>query len=401
MRKIGYRGALAAGLLLIGAPAHATNGMRMIGFGPVQDSMGGASVGVPLDAATVVTNPAGMTGLGARADAAFTWFSPTVKYEATDALGATSGRQIESRRLPDVIPTLAGIFPVCERLTLGLAAVGTSGMGVEYRPDLFGSRTETSYMNLRVAPAASFKIIEGLSVGVSANLQYALMGWNVMGAMGNPERKDGTSFGYGATVGVLYRPMKLVTVGAAWETKSTFADFEFDLGPVGKEKLKFDQPQVATFGVSVAPIDALVVAADVEWINWSATNGKNQPKFTQATPASAPWNMNWSDQWVVKVGAQWAATQALKVRAGYDYGKMPLDAKRSFENIAFPAVAEHHVTVGVGVDAGPVTINAAAVYSPEAKIAYVNPAPSMTDPIMSYTSRMSQVAVDLGVAYRF
>ncbi|GAB6270129.1 MAG: hypothetical protein STSR0002_28720 [Smithella sp.] len=50
-------------VIFIATSAHATNGMRMIGFGPVQDSMGGVSVGVPLDAASVLTNPAGMSFL--------------------------------------------------------------------------------------------------------------------------------------------------------------------------------------------------------------------------------------------------------------------------------------------------------------------------------------------------
>jgi long-chain fatty acid transport protein len=46
--------------LLAASPALATNGMRMIGFSPTQNAMGGASVGAPLDAATVATNPAGL-----------------------------------------------------------------------------------------------------------------------------------------------------------------------------------------------------------------------------------------------------------------------------------------------------------------------------------------------------
>lgn len=55
-------------VMLIAANAHATNGMRMIGFGPVQDSMGGVSVGLPLDAASILTNPAGMSVLPGRID---------------------------------------------------------------------------------------------------------------------------------------------------------------------------------------------------------------------------------------------------------------------------------------------------------------------------------------------
>ena len=59
MKKI--LGTLAGAAILAATPAHATNGMRMIGFGPVQNSMGGASVAAPLDATTVVTNPAGLS----------------------------------------------------------------------------------------------------------------------------------------------------------------------------------------------------------------------------------------------------------------------------------------------------------------------------------------------------
>jgi long-chain fatty acid transport protein len=48
---------IATAALAAAAPAAATNGMRMIGFGPVQNSMGGVSAAAPLDAATIVTNP--------------------------------------------------------------------------------------------------------------------------------------------------------------------------------------------------------------------------------------------------------------------------------------------------------------------------------------------------------
>ena len=58
------RFAVTAALVASAFPAHATNGMRMIGFGPVQNSMGGVGVGATLDAASVLSNPAGMSELG-------------------------------------------------------------------------------------------------------------------------------------------------------------------------------------------------------------------------------------------------------------------------------------------------------------------------------------------------
>ncbi len=62
--------------------ARATNGMRMIGFGPVQNSMGGVGVGATLDASAVASNPAGLTELGSRFDLAVGWFKPTVSHSA-------------------------------------------------------------------------------------------------------------------------------------------------------------------------------------------------------------------------------------------------------------------------------------------------------------------------------
>ena len=47
-------------VILYSSVSYATNAIKLIGLGPVQRGMGGASVGLPLDSATTVTNPAGM-----------------------------------------------------------------------------------------------------------------------------------------------------------------------------------------------------------------------------------------------------------------------------------------------------------------------------------------------------
>jgi long-chain fatty acid transport protein len=391
MRKIA--GLFAAGLLAAASPAFATNGMRMIGFGPVQNSMGGAGVAAPLDAATIMSNPAGLSSLQRRADLAGTFFNPSVKYDSNFG----SGDSISSDRGASYIPTLGVVAPAMENLNVGIAAFGVSGMGVDYKRDLFGSTTMTSYMNMRVAPAVSYQVAKGVSLGVAANLMYAQMKYAVGDGMGILPRDAQGSFGYGATVGVQYTPVDVVTLGLAYESKSFFQEFEWNLA-TGKDKLDFDQPQVATVGAAVRPIPGLLVAADVEWINWSDTNGKDQPKFKTAAADSIPWNLNWDDQLVLKIGGEYAATPALKVRAGYNYGKMPLDKTRAFENVAFPAIAEHHITAGAGYSFGNLAVNVAAVYVPEAKLSGTGDVMGMP---MSYTTKMSQLAFDLGASYRF
>jgi hypothetical protein len=67
---------VAATGIALASPASATNGMRMIGFGAPQVSMGGTSAALALDAASVITNPAAMTELGRRVNFGASWFNP-------------------------------------------------------------------------------------------------------------------------------------------------------------------------------------------------------------------------------------------------------------------------------------------------------------------------------------
>jgi long-chain fatty acid transport protein len=99
--------------------AEATNGTRLTGFGPVQDAMGGVGVGATLDAATIISNPAGLADLGARVDGAVSWLQPSVSYRATEsqlppgftgAVVARPSTTIDSNRGGSPLPFLAGVI---------------------------------------------------------------------------------------------------------------------------------------------------------------------------------------------------------------------------------------------------------------------------------------------------
>jgi long-chain fatty acid transport protein len=403
-----------AAAVLAAPPAFATNGMRMIGFSPTQNAMGGASVGAPLDAATVATNPAGLLATGLRLDVGLTYFQPNVKYSAT---GGASGNEIESDRGASYIPSLAISYPLGDSIAFGLGLFGVAGMGVDYPADLYGSTTMTSYLQARLAPGVAVKVVPGLTAGVTLNAMYATMEYAVAGTPppngpGMQPREKASALGIGATIGLQWSPLPIVTVGAAYETKSFFQDFEFDIPahqlgtptgivdvPGGKEKLAFDQPSVITVGASVKPLPGYVIAADVEYVRWSETNGKDLPEFATDPnlTGAMPFNMNWDDQVVLKVGAEFPVFPLVALRLGYAYGKMPLDEGRAFEDIAFPAIAESHITGGIRVKAGPVAVSASAVYSPEVKLSGANAAQN----ISAFETKMSQIAFDLGASMSF
>jgi long-chain fatty acid transport protein len=399
MNRFSLKLGIAAAALALAAPAAATNGMRMIGFGPVQNSMGGVSAATSLDATTAVTNPAGLCTASTRLDIAGTAFFPTVEAKTDFSMMGGPAASGESTANSFFIPTVGYLRPVNDKLTVGVTALGIAGLGVDY-PDeiMLNAETMTSYSNMRLAPAVSYKVTDRLAVGVAANLMYAMMEYDVGGGFGmgmQPHDRAG-AFGFGASLGVTFRPMDILTLGAAYETRSYFQDFEFELEG-GTNKLEFDQPMVATVGAAVRPMAGLLVAADVQWINWSDTMGENLPEWTETEVGDAPWNMNWDNQLVFKIGAQYEVSKAFTVRAGYNYGKSPIDETLSLAGVAFPAISEHHFTAGAGYDVGAVTVNAAVLYSPEATAKYAGDASGN----FPYETSMAQLGFDLGVAYRF
>jgi long-chain fatty acid transport protein len=334
---------------------------------------------------------------------------------------ARPGQALDSRRGGSPIPAVAAALPLGSGFTMGLGLFGVAGMGVDHPANLYGGSTYSSYLQARLTPGVAYRLDDRWSFGLTVNAMLAQMKWAVAAGFGQVPHDTASSLGIGATLGLKYQATKAVALGAAYETRSSFQRFGFDVPahagvdpatfqpvsyPGGRDSLRFDQPSSATLGVAVAPVEALLLAMDVQWIRWSETNGPNQPALhgDPALTGAMPWNLAWSDQWVVKLGAQATVAAGLQLRAGYNYGKMPLDAGRAFENIAFPAVAEHHFTLGVGTTlARGVTANLGAMYSPGAELSGANAAlpPQGGQAVASYRTRMSQYSIDAGLAYQF
>jgi long-chain fatty acid transport protein len=276
---------------------------------------------------------------------------------------------------------------------------------------------------MRFTPSIAYKLNDMLSFGVTLNGMWATTEWNAASSFGQAPHMNSSAFGIGATIGAKVTPLRILTIGLAYETKSFFQDLSYNTPsrgnplnpsgsplPGGVDSLTFDQPQMVTGGVALRPIEMLLVAADVEWIDWPQTNGANMPVFSQNSSQAMPWNLDWSSQVVFKVGVQIDALSWLKVRAGYNYGKQPLDASRAFENIAFPAIAESHITAGLGFNLSEkFAINLGGMYAPKVTVTGSNPNPPMGTPgysgpygqgIASYSTSMSQFSLDGGIAYK-
>ena len=426
MRKI--LGSIAVAAAVAASPAWATNGIRMIGFGPVQSSMGGVSVGASLDAATVLTNPAGMAELGGRFDFGATYFGATVNYTATDGvvcgtvappggcLIVNDGVEYTSDRGPSPVPAFGLVIPINEDWKFGLGAYGVAGLGTDWASNVALNTTYSHYSQLRFAPGLSYRIGEIFAVGATANLMYANLGYSIgVGPFAQTAHNDASAFGIGATVSATVKPIKGLTIGVAYESPGMFPTFKYNTPavdangdgtpdfPASVEELEFNTPQTLTGGVGFA-FASLLVAADVQWINWAGPLGDEKPEYDVSNASTLPFDLEWEDQIVYKFGVQWTAVpDVFSVRVGYNYGAMPLNDTKALQNIAFPAVAEQHITAGVSWFASPkVGLHLGGMYSPEAKISGTQDLTAIGYPLpVSYEAKMSQYSLDAGLTYKF
>jgi len=357
--------------------------------------MGGAGSALPLDSFVITLNPAAMSELPAMIDLGVTHFDPSSDYETTDAFVGDSDKS--SGYPSSTIPSLGVVYPLSDRLSLGLAAFGSAGMGVDYGAGLYGSKVYTSFEMMKVVPALSYKISDGFSVGVALNLDRAVMGYE---AGGGQEHDHDVSFGYGFQIGAYLRPSQQWSLSLAYISQEWFEDFEFETA-LGEDKLDLGLPQQVVFGLGYRPTDRLRLALDLKWINWAQTMGENKPRMPkhEATPDYQLFNMNWDDQVVFAIGAEYdLVPERWKIRVGYNYGKAPLNEEQAFENVAFPALVEHHFTAGVGWSPmEKLWLNLGGMYAPEVTMSGSNTGQAITD----YETTLSEYAIDFGISYRF
>ncbi|HKJ76614.1 MAG TPA: outer membrane protein transport protein [Gammaproteobacteria bacterium] len=373
------------------ATALATNGYQLIGVGAYQKGMGGAVTSNPGSAMTAITNPAGMAAVGPRADFSMEAFMPDRSWDFSDYNG-TGGKE-DSEVSMYGVPALGWTAPTSDGsdMYFGGGMYGTSGMGVDYAKTTFANGTPFGDVDLdgysqiqfwQMAPTLAWSVNEKLKVGAALNIDYQSVGFQQrMDASGVGGRfmnfnlnRQASAFGYGLTFGMLYDVNDMVTVGASYKSKQNFQDLEYQLraGDIqnfpdgngglvdsqdGTYKMDLDYPQQLAAGITVRPNDRLNVSFDVKWIEWSDTmneltidgdfnTGNPMGPSPGATTENAVLEPGWDDQVVYAIGMNYAATDALTLRAGYNYSESPIESEDVFSNLVLPAVTESHLTLG-------------------------------------------------------
>ncbi|HKY91883.1 MAG TPA: outer membrane protein transport protein [Nevskiaceae bacterium] len=348
---------LAAACGALGAPAHAGNGLNLIGFGAESIGMGGADIALGREVSGININPAGLSQIPSRRlDAyALPFFGYNMRHE--DALNERSrmdnpwglilGGGYAWRARPDLV---AGV---------GVFAQGGNGIQYEKLQTVFGTRDEAT------AIFGATKLVGGLAwqpdprwaLGANLGLTYSMGRQKLFpetSAPGDPDTSTppffglrfdgGAGFSLNGRVGILHKPSPNFTWGFTYAspTKLKLEDGTLTVNyeAIGLPATKyrdakitgFELPQEVGAGFAWRFQPLWLFAMDVMFLDWSGSIKSTRVIASDPTIDGAPADVDLSvpldyrDQVVLALGLAIDVTPRTTVRFGANISRNPAPA---------------------------------------------------------------------------
>lgn len=375
----------AAAAALFVRPAAAQVGHVLDAVGPINQSMGGAGVGLPLDAMGALHwNPASIAGLkqsefgfGALVFAPQTELSSTVRansfgpgFPPADWSGSTAS-DTDISPIPSI--GLVSRDPD-SRWSFGLGGFAIAGFGVDFpgsggnpivspqRPDGgagFGP-IYSEFQMMQFSPTAAVRLApggfeNGWAVGVAPTVNWASLAVSPFAAAPpdatgrylNGSAADAV-WGLGFKVGAYFeRPDTPWSFGVSYKSPQWFQDFSINtadsLGNPRTLSMDLDYPAIFNVGLGYRGWRRARLAWDVRYIDYEGADGFQAAGFT---PDGAVTGFGWQSVWATAVGVEFDVTSRLKWRVGYAFNEVPIDSQTIFFNTPAPALIKHHLSTG-------------------------------------------------------
>lgn len=333
-------------LILSSQTAFATNGDQMTALSAPTAAMGGATVAAPRDALTVLYNPAGLAHLVGPigpADKSFEEVRVDFGFGLLNPVRSVNGRDSDSNLY--LIPSGGIAFNVNNRLFVGMGMAGVSGQGVnvdDIAPLPGNQQMVTTKQVFRLSPAFAYRVTDQFTIGGSLNFGYQSL------ALSNPNFSlpQNQEFGFGASLGAIYKINDRLQLGAAYTSKIDIHEMEFNTSS-GKVSFDMDVPASYALGVAFKPMDGLLVEFDVKQILFSDTMDRIAVNRPAGSPYPTSLNFGWSDQTVYALGVRKKVNQKTVLLLGLNYGKSPIESNDVANNLGSTAVVETHASIGI------------------------------------------------------
>lgn len=219
------------------------------------------------------------------------------------------------------------VYQVNDRLFVGLAMNSPFGLSTD-AGRWAGSplASKSSLVSFNANPNVAYKLSDVVSVSGGVQVEYAKLDLEaenpVSGLKAGNIEGDDVAFGF--TAGVLFTPSEATQAGLGFRSAiaHSFKGDGFLPGYEGGMKTDLDMPEIVTLGIRHRVNDQWTALAGVEWSNWSRVD-KITVEGTGGVPLTTTL-ADWNDGWFFSLGAEYAWSDDLTLRAGVAYEISPV-----------------------------------------------------------------------------
>ena len=273
------------------------------------------------------------------------------------------------------VPAVYTTAQLSPEWAVGLAVTAPFGLVTKYDTDFIGRyhALPSSLRTINVAPTVSYRPLPWISIGASLQIQHATarisnaVDFGAAGALAGlgpfgfaPGRFDGRAtvrgddIAVGWTVGAVWEPADGTRVGLSFRS-ALFHELEGDAyfqgapGPLANAaafrntnaRAKLTTPEILSLGVAQRVGERWTLLGDLSWTNWSRFRELRDFESGRAPVAS---EQRWRDTWALALGAEYQATEALRLRAGVAYDQSP--ARDTTRTPRIPDTDRYWLSVG-------------------------------------------------------
>lgn len=254
------------------------------------------------------------------------------------------------------VPNFYAAWNLSDRVKLGLGVNAPFGLATEYDDNWVGryQAVTSELTTININPTVAAKVTDELSLGLGINIQYAnakLSNAIDFGAIGRgfglptrPQSADGfievegDDWSVGYNLGLLYEASPETRIGSPYRSGIDYtlkgdADFTVPaaagiLTRSGRfidtdARAELKTPDSLSLGFYQQVTPELALLADVTWTNWSKFE-ELRIQFDNPVQPDSVQPENWKDTIRVGLGVNYAASDALTLRAGVAYDQSPV-----------------------------------------------------------------------------
>ena len=307
----GWLAMMLSGVLALSASA---NGFRLASQDAFATARGEAFVATADNPSAIYYNPAGITQLqgnnlrgglyGIYLDTSYTPPGGGSTFHSSDHFGAAP--QFFYAYTPRDLP-----------LSFGLGLYAPYGLSASW-PDDTGFRAVAmngSLTYIRFNPVVALKLPYNISIAAGLTVDYADMVLE-QGMLGDPLppnyfRFNGDGWGVGYNVGLLWQPIKQISVGVTFRSQTTITlagqskvEMLNQLPPTSEPaQADFTFPLTVVCGLSYRPTPKWNLEFDADYTDWSSFGTITiQQAYISPLPDPPTLTLNWQSSWMYEFG---------------------------------------------------------------------------------------------------